>query len=91
MNVQQDRRGKKKHTDGQTSKVRAGLHAPIKSVSVPAAISVVMIFHASLWPGSTRGRNDSYRAGLRRRRDAGDSLDKYAGTVRRAGAHSSSM
>ena len=38
--------------------VRAGVHAPIKSVSVPAPISVVLILHVSLWPGSTRGRHD---------------------------------
>jgi hypothetical protein len=38
--------------------VRAGVHAPTKSVSVPAAISVVLIFHVSLWTGSTRGRHD---------------------------------
>jgi len=37
---------------------RAGVNAPTKSVSVPAAISVVLIFHLSLWPGSTRGRQD---------------------------------
>ena len=34
------------------------VHAPTKPVSVPAAISVVLIFHVSLWPRSTRGRND---------------------------------
>ena len=38
--------------------LRAGVHAPTKSVSVPAAIPVVLIFHVSLWPGSTRGRHD---------------------------------
>jgi hypothetical protein len=31
---------------------RAGVHAPTKSVSV------VLIFHVTLWPGSTRGRQD---------------------------------
>jgi len=65
--------------------LRAGVHAPIKSVSVPAAISVVLIFHVSLWPRSTRGRPPTCR------RDDGDLLHKYAGTARRAGAHSSSM
>jgi hypothetical protein len=38
--------------------IRPGVHAPTKSVSVPAAISVVLIFHVSLWPGSTRGRHN---------------------------------
>ena len=38
--------------------LRMGVHAPTKSVSVPVAISVVLIFHVSLWPGSTRGRHD---------------------------------
>jgi hypothetical protein len=38
---------------------RAGVHAPTKSVSVPPTISVVLIFHVTLWPGSTRGRHDN--------------------------------
>jgi len=38
--------------------LRAGVHAPTKSVSVPAAILVVLIFHESLRPGSTRGRHN---------------------------------
>jgi len=38
--------------------IRAGVHAPTKSVSVQAAISVVLIFHVSLWPRSSRGRQD---------------------------------
>jgi len=46
------------NTAAQWNNVRAGVHAPTKSVSVPAAISVVLIFHLSLWPGSTGGRND---------------------------------
>jgi hypothetical protein len=38
--------------------LRAGVHVPTKSVSVPAAISVELIFRVSLWSGSTRGRHD---------------------------------
>jgi hypothetical protein len=38
--------------------LRVGVHAPTKSVLVLAAILVVLIFHVTLWPGSTRGRQD---------------------------------
>jgi len=63
-----------------------------QQASVQEAISAVLMFHESLWPGSTRGRHDKLsRRPPKCRRDAGDPLDKYAGTVRRAGAHSSSM
>jgi len=40
-----------------TISLRAGVHAPTKSVSVPAAILVVLIFNVFLWPGSTWGRH----------------------------------
>jgi len=71
---------------------RAGVHAPTKSVSVQSAISVVLIFHVSLWPRSTTGRHDKV-IGTTTDMSAWfrDPLDKYAGTVRRKGAHSSSM
>jgi hypothetical protein len=35
------------------NRLRPGVHVPIKSVSVPAPISVVLVFHVTLWPGST--------------------------------------
>ena len=38
--------------------LRAGVHAPTKSVPVPATISMLLIFHVSLCPGSTWGRHD---------------------------------
>jgi len=68
------------------------VHAPTKSVSVPAAISVVLIFHVSLWQ-AVHGADTTKLSGRPPtcRRDAGDPLDKYADTVRRAGAHSSSV
>jgi len=38
--------------------LRVGVHAPTKSVLVPAAMSVVLMLYVSLWPGSTWGRHD---------------------------------
>ena len=52
------RKDEKEDVSSYSITLRAGVHAPTKSVSVPAAISVVLIFHVSLWPGSTRGRHD---------------------------------
>jgi hypothetical protein len=42
----------------QTENTKGGLTRTDKIVSVPAPISVVLVFHVTLWPGSSRGRHD---------------------------------
>ena len=72
---------------------RAVVHAPTKSVSAPAAILAVLIFHVIFMARQYTGTDRTELSGRPPtcRLVAGNPLDKYAGLVHRDVAHSSSM